>query len=79
MRFRLPANPRLLRMGFTFLALSILIQGFALRSTWIHRLGADTADRLQGIFLGLSLGLLFMAFRASSQGRSPACTRERQP
>ena len=79
MRFRRPANPRLLRMAFVFLSLSILIQGFALRSTWVQRLGSDTGDRLQGLFLGLSIGLMFMAFRAGAKGRSSACARDRQP
>ncbi|MBI3131120.1 MAG: hypothetical protein HYZ13_07165 [Acidobacteria bacterium] len=77
MRSRRPANPRLLRMGFTFLALSLLIQGLALRSTWMHRLGTDAGDGLQGLFMGLSLGLMFMAFRSGRTTESSACTRDR--
>ncbi|HJW34795.1 MAG TPA: hypothetical protein VJ505_15715 [Holophagaceae bacterium] len=79
MRFRRPANPRLLRMGFTFLILSMLIQGFALRSTWVQRLGSDTGDRLQGLFLGLSIGLMFMAFRVGAKGGPSSCSHERLP
>ncbi len=79
MRFRRPVNPRLLRLSFVFFILSMLVHGLALRSPWMHRLNEDLGDRLHGLFLGLFIGLMIMAFRTGAQAGSSVCARKRQP
>lgn len=79
MRFRRTSNPLLLRTGLAFLALGTVIQAFALRSTWLRSLGADAVDRLHGLFLGLAIGLLFMALRTGGKGKASVCSREPRP